>query len=110
MARKALLVEDDPDIVELVTHYFAKEGWTVEAVADGRRAAEKLRRGGSAYTLVILDLQLPGMDGLTLCTEIRRDESTRHIPIVMLTARSEEADRVVGLEIGADDYVVKPFS
>jgi DNA-binding response OmpR family regulator len=110
MPRKALLVEDDPDIVELVTHYFAKEGWTVEAVNDGRRAAEKLRRAGSGYQLVVLDLQLPGVDGLTLCSEIRRDESTRHIPIVMLTARSEEADRVVGLEIGADDYVVKPFS
>ncbi|HEY3121823.1 MAG TPA: response regulator transcription factor [Vicinamibacteria bacterium] len=110
MARKALLVEDDPDIVELVSHYFSKEGWDVDAIDDGRRAAEKLRRGGSGYHLVVLDLQLPGMDGLALCSEIRRAESTRHIPVVMLTARSDEADRVVGLEIGADDYLVKPFS
>jgi len=106
--KRALVVEDDPDIVELVHHYLKAEGFEVEAVGDGRRALERLRAGGN--DLVILDLQLPGMDGLTLCAELRRDERTRALPVIMLTARADEADRVVGLEVGADDYVVKPFS
>jgi DNA-binding response OmpR family regulator len=108
MARQALVVEDDPDIVELLVHYLSADGWTVDALADGRRALERARGGG--YQLVILDLQLPGMDGLTLCSELRREAPTRDLPIVMLTARGDEADRIVGLEMGADDYVVKPFS
>lgn len=108
MARRALVVEDDPDIVELLVHYLSADGWTVEALADGRRALERARAGG--YQLVILDLQLPGMDGLTLCADLRREVATRDLPVVMLTARGDEADRIVGLEMGADDYVVKPFS
>jgi two-component system, OmpR family, alkaline phosphatase synthesis response regulator PhoP len=108
MARRALVVEDDPDIVELLVHYLSADGWTVDALADGRRALERARAGG--YQLVILDLQLPGMDGLALCAELRREPATRDLPIVMLTARGDEADRIVGLEMGADDYVVKPFS
>ena len=108
MARRALVVEDDPDIVELLVHYLSADGWTVDAVADGRRALERARAAG--YQLVILDLQLPGMDGLALCAELRREPATRDLPIVMLTARGDEADRIVGLEMGADDYVVKPFS
>jgi len=108
MARRALVVEDDPDIVELLVHYLSADGWTVDALADGRRALERARSGG--HQLVILDLQLPGMDGLTLCAELRREASTRDLPVVMLTARGDEADRIVGLEMGADDYVVKPFS
>ncbi len=106
--RRALVVEDDSDIVELVTHYLAKDGWEVEAVADGRAALERIRRG--SYPLIILDLQLPGMDGLALCAEARRSEAARGAAIIMLTARGEETDRIVGLEMGADDYVVKPFS
>ncbi len=106
--KRALVVEDDPDIVELVDHYLKAEGFQVEAVGDGRRALERLRAGGC--DLVILDLQLPGMDGLALCAELRRDERTRALPVIILTARADEADRVVGLEVGADDYVVKPFS
>ena len=108
MPRRALVVEDDPDIVELLEHYLSADGWTVEALPDGRRALERARAGG--YQLVILDLQLPGMDGLALCTELRREAATRDLPVVMLTARGDEADRIVGLEMGADDYVVKPFS
>jgi DNA-binding response OmpR family regulator len=108
MARRALVVEDDPDIVELLVHYLSADGWTVDALADGRRALDRARSGG--HQLVILDLQLPGMDGLTLCAELRREASTRDLPVVMLTARGDEADRIVGLEMGADDYVVKPFS
>ena len=106
--RRALVAEDDPDIVELLTHYLATDGWAVDARADGRQALELLRQG--PYELLILDLQLPGMDGLAVCAEARRDPRTRQIPIVMLTARGDEADRIVGLEMGADDYVVKPFS
>jgi DNA-binding response OmpR family regulator len=106
--RRALVAEDDPDIVELLAHYLATDGWAVDARADGRQALELLRQG--SYELLILDLQLPGMDGLAVCAEARRDPRTRQIPIVMLTARGDEADRIVGLEMGADDYVVKPFS
>jgi len=108
MTRCTLVVEDDADIVELVTHYLQREGFTVESVGDGRAALDRLR--ASSYDLLILDVQLPGLDGLALCAEARRDKRTRAVPIVMLTARGDEADRVVGLEMGADDYVVKPFS
>jgi two-component system alkaline phosphatase synthesis response regulator PhoP len=106
--RTALVVEDDADIVELVSMYLAKDGWKVEAVGDGKRALEKVRRG--SYQLVILDIQLPGLDGLSVCAELRRDRAGANVPVVMITARGDEADRIVGLEIGADDYMVKPFS
>jgi DNA-binding response OmpR family regulator len=106
--KRALVVEDDPDIVELIDHYLKAEGFEVESVADGRHALERL--AGGSYALLILDLQLPGLDGLSVCAELRRDKRTSALPIVMLTARGDEADRVVGLEVGADDYVVKPFS
>jgi DNA-binding response OmpR family regulator len=106
--RRALIVEDDPDIVELVAHYLSKEGFAVDSRGDGRAGLERLR--AEAYSLVVLDLQLPGMDGLALCSELRRDKRTRDVPVVMLTARGDETDRVVGLELGADDYIVKPFS
>jgi DNA-binding response OmpR family regulator len=106
--RRALVVEDDADIVELLTHYLSADGFTVEAAADGRRGLALLRQGD--FDLLVLDLQLPGLDGLTVCAEVRRDARLRDVPIVMLTARGDEADRIVGLEMGADDYVVKPFS
>jgi two-component system alkaline phosphatase synthesis response regulator PhoP len=106
--RTALVVEDDADIVELVSMYLAKDGWKVESVADGKRALEKVRRG--SYQLVILDLQLPGLDGLSVCAELRRDRVGAAVPVVMVTARGDESDRIVGLELGADDYMVKPFS
>jgi DNA-binding response OmpR family regulator len=108
MSRRALVVEDDPDIVELLVHYLTAEGWTIDATDDGRKALERIR--SESYQLLILDLQLPGLDGLSLCAEVRRDKRTHEIPVVMLTARGDEADRIVGLEMGADDYVVKPFS
>jgi DNA-binding response OmpR family regulator len=106
--RRALVVEDDPDIVELVTLYLSKEGFAVDSVGDGRVALQRIR--GARYDLLILDLQLPGADGLTVCAEVRASRATRDIPVVMLTARGDEADRIVGLEMGADDYVTKPFS
>jgi DNA-binding response OmpR family regulator len=108
VARRALVVEDDPDIVELLVHYLSADGWSVDAESDGRRALERMR--SESYRLLVLDLQLPGMDGLALCTEVRRDKRTRDVPVVMLTARGDETDRIVGLELGADDYIVKPFS
>ena len=106
--KRVLVVEDDPDIVELIVHYLRAEGFEVEAEGDGRRALERLQAG--QHHVVVLDLQLPGLDGLSLCAELRRDKRTRALPVIMLTARGDEADRVVGLEVGADDYVVKPFS
>jgi two-component system, OmpR family, alkaline phosphatase synthesis response regulator PhoP len=106
--RRALIVEDDADIVELVEHYLSREGFSVDSERDGKRGLERILAG--SYELLILDLQMPGMDGLALCAEVRRDKRTRAIPVVMLTARGDETDRVVGLEMGADDYVVKPFS
>jgi len=108
MNKRALVVEDDPDIVELVEHYLAADGWTVESSGRGREALQKARSG--SYQLLVLDLQLPDLDGLSICAEVRRDPRTVHLPIVMLTARGDEIDRVVGLEGGADDYIVKPFS
>jgi DNA-binding response OmpR family regulator len=107
-ASAALVVEDDPDIVELVSHYLSKDGWQVDASADGREALARIQ--AQDYRLLVLDLQLPGMDGLALCAEVRRDKRTRDTPVVILTAKSDETDRIVGLEMGADDYVVKPFS
>jgi DNA-binding response OmpR family regulator len=106
--RRALVVEDDPDIVELVSLYLTRDGWAVDALGDGRAALLRLRAGG--YELVVLDLQLPGLDGLSVCSEIRRDAAMRALPVVVITARGDEADRIVGLELGADDYLVKPFS
>ncbi|MCG6928549.1 MAG: response regulator transcription factor [Acidobacteria bacterium] len=106
--KHVLIVEDDPDIVELITHYLEGEGLRVEALADGSEAFNRLKE--KSFDLLVLDLQLPGMDGLSLCAALRRDPHTESLPIIMLTARGDESDRVVGLEVGADDYVVKPFS
>lgn len=106
--KRALVVEDDPDIVELVTHYLSHDGWSVESVENGTTALARIRN--HAFDLLILDLQLPGLDGLSLCAEARRDKKNQSIPIVMLTARGDETDRIIGLEMGADDYIVKPFS
>jgi DNA-binding response OmpR family regulator len=106
--KRALVVEDDPDIVELISHYLKAEGFEIVALDEGRSALERLR--AETFHVVILDLQLPGMDGLSLCRAIRGDPRIQRVPVVILTARGDEADRVVGLEVGADDYVVKPFS
>src|SRR5687768_11844672 len=106
--RRALVVEDDPDIVELLSHFLKLDGWSVDVARDGRSGLERLRR--DAFALAILDLQLPILDGLAVCAALRADERTRDLPVVMLTARGDETDRILGLEMGADDYVVKPFS
>ncbi len=108
VARRALVAEDDPDIVELLEHYLAADGWQVESTGNGADALRRLQAG--SFQLLVLDLQLPGLDGLSLCREVRQDRRTRDLPVVMLTARGDESDRIVGLELGADDYIVKPFS
>jgi two-component system, OmpR family, alkaline phosphatase synthesis response regulator PhoP len=106
--RRLLIVEDDKDIVELVRYNLEKEGYQTNVAVDGLTALSTLKK--SPPDLVILDLMLPKLPGLEVCREIRRDQTLNRLPILMLTARGEEADRVVGLEMGADDYVTKPFS
>jgi DNA-binding response OmpR family regulator len=103
-----LVVEDDPDIAELVRHYLEKAGHAVRVLATGGSVVSRVRT--EKPDLVILDLMLPETDGLTLCTAIRSDPDTARTPIIIVTARGEEAERIAGLELGADDYVTKPFS
>ena len=105
---RLLVVEDDHDIADLIAHYLQKAGHTVEAVTSGTAVMARVR--ATPRRRVILDLMLPGMDGLLVCQALRADAATAAIPIIMLTARGEEADRIAGLELGADDYVTKPFS
>jgi len=107
MAR-ALVVEDDSDIATLITHYLERDGWRCDVARDGLDALSKL--GAETYRLVVLDIQLPGRDGLSVLTQIRATPRLKGLPVVIVTARGEETDRIVGLEIGADDYIVKPFS
>ena len=105
---KILVVEDEEDILELLTFNLQKEGYQVTGAGageDGLRAA-----GAEQPDLILLDLMLPGVDGLEVCRLLKNNHKTAHIPIVMLTAKSEESDIVTGLELGADDYVTKPFS
>ena len=105
---RILVVEDDPDIAELIRHYLEKAGYTVERVSSGAAVMPKLR--SNTPDLVVLDLMLPELDGLMVCQAMRSDPKTAAIPIIMVTARGEEADRIAGLELGADDYLTKPFS
>ncbi len=103
-----LVAEDDRDIAELISHYLKKAGWTTHVAAAGDQALAYIRN--HPVDVVILDLMLPGMSGLDVCKALRGDEATAGMPIIMLTARAEEADRIRGLELGADDYIPKPFS
>jgi DNA-binding response OmpR family regulator len=105
---RVLVVEDSADIAELIRHYLERANYTVDRVTSGSDALPRIRQ--SPPDLVILDLMLPGMDGLLVCQALRRDPAAAHLPVIMLTARGEEADRIRGLELGADDYVTKPFS
>jgi DNA-binding response OmpR family regulator len=103
-----LVVEDDPDIVELLRYNLEREGYRVLVAADGERGLGDAVR--HQPDLVVLDLMLPGLDGLEVCRRLRAQDGTRSIPVLMLTAKGEEADIVLGLELGADDYLTKPFS
>jgi DNA-binding response OmpR family regulator len=108
MASRILIVEDDPDIAELVARYLAKAGFSTEHAPSGREALQAI--AAKPPDLVVLDLMLPHVDGLEVCRLLRANEATAGIPIIMLTARAEESERIVGLELGADDYLPKPFS
>ncbi|MBI5026726.1 MAG: response regulator [Nitrospirae bacterium] len=105
---RILVVDDEPDLVELVKYNLTKEGYSVEYAESGDKALKKIR--AENYDLIILDLMLPGIPGLELCRILRKDEKTAKIPVIMLTAKTDEVDKILGLEMGADDYVTKPFS
>ena len=106
--KKVLIVEDESDLVKLLKYNLEKESFKVSYATDGALALAEARR--DPPDVVILDLMLPGLDGLEVCRQLRRNDQFSRTPILILSARSEEADRVVGLELGADDYVTKPFS
>jgi len=108
MHNKILIVDDEPDIVDLVSYNLKKDGFRVTTASDGEQALHKIRK--DRFDLVVLDLMLPGIQGVELCRIIRNDPKIAHTPIIMLTAKGEEVDRVIGLESGADDYMTKPFS
>ncbi|MBD3168890.1 MAG: response regulator [candidate division Zixibacteria bacterium] len=103
-----LLIEDDKDILELVEYNLSKEGYQVKGVVSGEEALRIAR--SQLPGLILLDIMLPDLDGLEICKILKNDPKTSHIPIVMLTAKGEESDIVAGLELGADDYITKPFS
>ncbi|MHC5198863.1 MAG: response regulator [Planctomycetota bacterium] len=105
---RILIVDDEEDVLELVRYNLEKNGYTVETAATGEEALKKVRF--KKPDLMVLDLMLPGVDGLNVCKQLKSDPRTEQLPIIMLTAKGEEADIVTGLELGADDYVTKPFS
>lgn len=108
MPGRVLIVEDEPDISALLAFHLEREGYQVFRARDGLDALQQVR--ARPPDLALLDLMLPGIDGLEVCRRLRQDPATAALPIVMLTAKREEVDRVLGLELGADDYIVKPFS
>jgi two-component system phosphate regulon response regulator PhoB len=108
MSERILIVEDEADVAELIAHHLGKAGFSVEVTADGLSALNLIKSNPPA--LVILDLMLPQMSGLDLCRAVKADVRTREVVVLMLSARADEIDRVIGFELGADDYVVKPFS
>ena len=105
---RILVAEDDPDIAGLVRHYLEKAGYAVEVTDTGSDVARRVRQ--TPTDLLVLDVMLPGIDGLAVCRALRGDPATAAVPIIMLTAKAEESDRIAGLELGADDYITKPFS
>jgi two-component system alkaline phosphatase synthesis response regulator PhoP len=107
-AESILVVEDDEDILELLRYNLGKEGYRVTGAGSGEDALKAMQE--KPPDLILLDLMLPDLDGLEVCRRLKQDGRTRHLPIIMLTAKGEESDIVAGLELGADDYVTKPFS
>ena len=108
MRQRIVLIEDEKDIVQLVQYNFRKEGFEVDSFGRGKEGLDHLRR--KSADLVLLDIMLPDLDGFEVCKRLRSDDRLKSVPVIFLTAKGEEIDRVLGLEIGADDYVVKPFS
>jgi two-component system phosphate regulon response regulator PhoB len=107
-AERILIIEDDPEIQEMLGYAFSREGWKLRQAVSGEEGLEYLRKEGA--DCIVLDIMLPGIDGLKTLKKIRSDKNFRGLPIIMCTARGEETDIVTGLELGADDYVVKPYS
>ena len=107
-SQRILVVDDEEDLLELIKYNLSKEGFRVTCVSTGEHALREARE--TLPDLIVLDLLLPRVDGLDVCKALKSDPKTQHVPIVMLTAKSEEADVVTGLELGADDYITKPFS
>jgi DNA-binding response OmpR family regulator len=110
MPKRALIIEDDPDIAETLRYNLAAEGFATRVALTGEDGLSLALDPQNAPTLIILDLMLPGMNGTDLCRRLRSEDQTRRTPIIMLTAKASEADRVAGLDMGADDYIAKPFS
>ena len=108
MPPRIVVIEDEKDIVDLVTYALRKEGFDVKSCTRGQEGLDLIRRGPA--DLAVIDIMLPDLNGLEVCKRVRADENLRSLPVIFLTARGEEVDRVLGLEIGGDDYVVKPFS
>jgi phosphate regulon transcriptional regulator PhoB len=108
MSETILIVDDEPDVVDLVAYNLKKAGFRTATAGDGTVALQKAR--DESPSLVVLDLMLPGTEGTSVCQQLKANPKTAHIPVIMLTAKAEEVDRIVGLELGADDYVTKPFS
>ena len=110
MPKPALIIEDDADIAESVRYNLEAEGFTALVAATGEQGLELALDAQSPPSVIILDLMLPGISGTELCRRLRRENQTRRTPIIMLTAKTSEADRIAGLDLGADDYIAKPFS
>ena len=108
MPSKVLIVEDDPDIVDILSYNLKQADLKVTSVPDGSSALAEVKR--RLPDLILLDLMLPKVDGLEVCRLLKGDPETKNVPIIMITAKGEEVDRIVGLELGADDYIIKPFS
>ncbi|MCG6551229.1 MAG: response regulator transcription factor [Candidatus Magnetominusculus sp. LBB02] len=108
MKKKIIVVDDEKDIVELISYNLIKEGFLVTSSFDGEDGLNKIKN--QRFDLIILDLMLPGIQGIDLCKTLKSSDDTADVPIIMVTSKSEEFDKVLGLEMGADDYITKPFS
>jgi DNA-binding response OmpR family regulator len=106
--QKILIVDDEHDIAELLSYNLSREGFDVTTALDGENALKHIKRKG--FDLIVLDLMLPGIQGMELCRLLKNDPKTKDLPIIILTAKTDEIDRILGLELGADDYITKPFS
>src|SRR5215831_5110188 len=110
MVKPILIIEDDPDIAESIRFNLERDGLPASVAGTGEAGLTQALDAASPPLLILLDLLLPGMSGIELCRRLRREPQTRRTPIIMVTAKTSEADRIAGLEIGADDYISKPFS
>jgi DNA-binding response OmpR family regulator len=110
MPKPALIIEDDPDIAESVRYNLESEGFSTIVASTGEQGLRLALDTQNPPVVIVLDLMLPGMNGMDLCRRLRRENQTRRTPIIMLTAKTSEADRIAGLDLGADDYIAKPFS